>query len=415
MLKHTISRPTLSALLIALTMSISARAPVDAREIQINGLPCNDLCQAWLGYRVDQDSTGSMREGGSAAVRRSIRRRSTETSEQQTGKRRSMAEVDRVRRAKPVAEHPEPATRRTIVAKRVRPQVRTARKDVPQPVQRPPLLVEETTPAAKLARVPTPGPAQARPEREGNVAAPDAGPKKNALLNTPPSPEPTRSGMKDRLEPSKDPIQTAILTAPIAPPPPMEPPALVMPRVIAIPPASDTSRAPATPGIDAARSVSGEISDRQQDHTPAAQAARPSIVAALPPASDAGSILRNDNPIGSIQENPSQITSQPAPTSAAKALSVVIGQVSAEPSGTDVHVLVINASQVEVKDVDITCRASDVQGQKVAEASIHIGKVEPTDVALDRVLFRSGVATKDDGFTCAVDAIASLEGRMSVR
>lgn len=415
MLKQTTSRLTFGALLIVLAMSLGAEVPADAGEVQVNGLPCNDLCQAWLGYNMDRSSTGSTKERNKSPIRQSIRRRSEVNSERKTRRYRSMAEFKRSDRERPVAEHPEHAATRVIAAKRAQSQVQTARKDMSRSSRRLPLPGEEPMPAAKLARMPTPRSPELRPEREENTAAPDANAKKAAPLSTPLSPEPPRSGMSDRPEPPEEPAQTAISVIPVAPAPSAGPPAPVTLPVIAIPSASDTLRTSATPGTNATRSVGGAISNRQEEHTPVAAAARPSVVAALPPTGDAGSSLKNDSSIGGTIASHLQSAPQPAPTSTAETLSVKIGQISAERNGTDVHVLVINASQVEVKDVDVTCRASDAQGQHVGEASTHIGRVAPTDVALDRVLFRLDIATKDERYTCAVDKGGSMEGRKSVR
>ena len=74
------------------------------------------------------------------------------------------------------------------------------------------------------------------------------------------------------------------------------------------------------------------------------------------------------------------------------------------------HVVVVNVLQREMKGVDVRCRARDAQGLQVAEASVHIASIAPSDVAFGQVLFPAEITAQDNKFTCDVGRIAAAHG-----
>ncbi|MGI4763861.1 MAG: hypothetical protein ACRYGP_02150 [Janthinobacterium lividum] len=98
------------------------------------------------------------------------------------------------------------------------------------------------------------------------------------------------------------------------------------------------------------------------------------------------------------------------PELAGAPLRVTVGQVSAEPRGTDVHVVLVNVLQREMKGVDVRCRARDAQGLQVAEASAHIASIAPSDVAFGQVLFPAEITAQGNTFTCEGGGTTAADG-----
>ncbi len=168
-------------------------------------------------------------------------------------------------------------------------------------------------------------------------------------------------------------------------------------------PLTSTAKAVGAPTDNEASSK--PVKPASADPAPPA-AAPPALVASLPSRVDAGSSLRNDDhPSRTTQEE----SLQPIPELAEDRLHVSIGQISADPHATDVHVVVVNTLQHEINDLDVRCRAHDAEGLQVAEASAHIASIAPSDVAFGQVLFPSEITTRDNRFTCDVGRDAAAD------
>ena len=252
----------------------------------------------------------------------------------------------------------------------------------------------------------------ASPRKFSEAAAlPDAGRRPPASISRALPPMPDRPAAPDTPKLQKDPPQTAPPTAAVAPSSPSAPSSPQMPSVAAAAthddvtkPSPDTKGAPPT-SIDAGDG--GRPDDQTTPASKPAAAQPPTVVASLPSPANAGSDLRNDDhPSGSTQES----SLQPIPELAGTRSPVTIGQISAEPSGTDVHIVVVNILQHEMKDVDVRCRARDAEGLQVAEASAHIASIAPSDVAFGQVLFPAEITAQDNKFTCDVGRIAAADG-----
>ncbi len=389
MLKPARDRHKLIICLFVLAASACAGTAADSREVEVDGLPCNDLCQAWLGYGRGGDRVGPGVEKAHPIGRPSMRYDRPMASRPPSQFRRPQTEVARTEHDSSTPEGSAPKVFRTTAsAKHVRPPIRVAHESVPLPTPRPGAVNGRPT-------VPVKAPADRLPEPSPGITeaavASNTGVRRDAPLGSAPSPAVDRPAAADAPSPAKGSTRN-------------EPPAAA---AVAIP--SAASPLPRAPRIDAAGPIGEEV--EPSDHVPldpAPVAVAPStVVASLPPPAEGGSSLRNDD-LSSRDTQDGVL--QPLPASAGDSVSVKIGQISAEPRGTDVHVVVVNVLQHEMKDVDVRCRAQDAQGLQVAESSARIASIAPSDVAFGQVLFPSEITTRDNKFTCEVGRIAAAEG-----
>lgn len=404
-----IDRPKIIICLLSLMGLLGAGAPISAREIQVDGLACNDLCQAWLGYTGHDGITGPTIETSKSRDQRSTLPSRPTRSASPSVRRPPEEETAKVDRIHPVARRSAPKVpETTVAAKHARLRNREARSGVPLPAMpsgRPASAASGPLPAASRS------PAGPRGLDEA-AALPDAGTKPPASIDraSPPLP-PDRPALPDASKSSKGPSRTAAPTAAVAPPSPgaVSPPPI--PNLVEAATLDDGAEpspdARAVPPIP----ISAGAGDRPNDQAPSPSkpAASPpsTVVATLPSPAHAGSGPRIDvHPSGSTQEG----RLQPVPELAGTPLRVTVGQISAEPRGTDVHVVLVNVLQREMKDVDIRCRAHDAQGLQVAEASAHIASIAPSDVAFGQVLFPAEITAQDNTFTCDVGRIAAADG-----
>ena len=373
---------------------LGIEAPTNAHEVQVNGSPCNDLCQSWLGYSEHGDSTGS-----TTGNLKPMEQRSTPPSRPT---RRPAKEAVKVERNHSSTERSTPEVLKTAVAaKHVRPRNREAQANAPLPVLKPvmPRVGSELT-----AGAPTPAASRspASPHKLSEAATlPDESTRPPASISRALPLMSDRPAAPDITKLQKEPPQTSPPTAAAAP---SSPGASSLSHIPTIPtaathddvtkPLPDTKAASPTP----INTGDGGRPDDQATSTYKSAVAQPStVVASLPSPADAGSGLRNDDhPSGSSQED----NLQPTPELAGTPLPVTVGRISVEPRGTDVHVVVVNVLQRQMKDVDVRCRARDAQGLQVAEASAHIASIEPSDVAFGQVLFPAEITAQDNKFTC---------------
>ena len=123
------------------------------------------------------------------------------------------------------------------------------------------------------------------------------------------------------------------------------------------------------------------------------------VVASISSPVDARNGSRDDDrPSGKLQHS----ILQPIPELAGKPLPVTVGQITVEPRGTDVHVVLVNILQQEIKDVDVMCRARDAQGMQVAEAFAHIATIAPLDVAFGQVILPNEIKISNSKITCEI-------------
>ena len=89
---------------------------------------------------------------------------------------------------------------------------------------------------------------------------------------------------------------------------------------------------------------------------------------------------------------------------------VTVSRVSAEPQNTDVHIVVVNASTQDVRNIDVRCDARDAQGLQVAQASTRLADIAPSDVVFGQVLFPSEITSGDAKFACVAQQPSNLLG-----
>ncbi len=412
MRKSIVDLPKAIIYSFALTSLLGIETPTNAREIEVNGSPCNDLCQAWLGYSGHGDSNGS-----TTANLKPVDQRSTPPSRPTAfppplKTRRPEKEIVKVERNHPSTERSAPEVPKTAVAaKHVRPRNWEAQANVPLPVPQP--VMPRVGPAL-TAGAPTPAASRspASPHKLSEAAAlPDEDTRPSASISRALPLMPDRSAAPDTSKLQKEPPQTSLPTAAVAPSSPGASSLSQMPTIATAATHGDVTKPLPDPKAAAPTPIDTGDGGRPNDqatpaYKPAAQ--QPStVVASLPSPANAGSVLRNDDhPSGSTQED----NLQPLPELAGTPLPVTVGRISAEPRGTDVHVVVVNVLEREMKDVDVRCRARDAQGLQVAEASAHIASIAPSDVAFGQVLFPAEITAQDNKFICDVGRTAAADG-----
>ena len=401
---------------LVLSMSViflSLGEPSKAREIEVDGRPCNDLCQAWLGLGRTQGLPEETSERSKPSIRQPIVVLRPVVSKP----------VNTVRRPKMEAEEAEPAAavhRRihhevrnaTARGDHIRLEIREAKADVPLPIPRPTL--QNASPA--VATDDSTSAASRSPEASHDptkAAAPaDVGMEAAALKGQVPAPTLERRAAPEVRGLSKGGSQAELPPPPVAMPSRAAFPSYQLSQVATTVPVEDAPKRSAAMSADPP--VSAGVSGADKPSVQAAPAreatvARPSIVvASLPPLPHAEERRRDDDRPG---ENTQEGSLRPMPELAGGRLPVTIGQVSAEARGTDVHVVIVNVLQHEIKDVDVTCRAHDARGLQVAEASAHIENIAPSDVAFEQVFFPAGITAKDSKFICDVGGSPSVGER----
>ncbi len=412
MRKSLVNLPQTIICLVILIAFLGIAASTNAHEIQVNGSPCNDLCQSWLGYSGHGDPTGSTTANLKPMDQRSTPPSRPTASAPPLRTRRPEKESVKVESNHPSTERSAPEVSKTVVvAKHVRPRNREAQANVPLPVLQP--VMPRVGPAS-AAGAPTPAASRspASPHKFSEAAAlPDEGTRPSASISRALPLMPDRPAAPDTSKLQKEPPQTSPPTAAVAP---LSPGASSLPQLPTIATAAthgDVTKPSADPKAAAPTPIdTGDGSKPNDQATPAYKSAvqQPStVVASLPSPGNARSVLRNDDhPSGSTQED----NLQPLPELAGIPLPITVGRISAEPRGTDVHVVVVNVLQREMKDVDVRCRARDAQGLQVAEASAHIASIAPSDVAFGQVLFPAEITAQDNKFTCDVGRIAAADG-----
>ena len=349
--------------------------PTNADEIEVNGLPCNATCQAWMGVERTQNITPSVVERDEPRIEQSTHEAKPASSKPTSNLHRPKMEATKTEHVALGDEHSAPNIPKTAAAKHVHPKAREAQANVPVPVSRPPIPSDLPAVAIDVPTPPKPKSQEPPHKVVEAVAVPDTGTRPAASVSHVSPPVPDGVVVRATPQPNKEPLQAAAPTAAVAPLPSQTPSALTPA------PVDDA----ATPAHRAA------VVPRLATPQP------PDVVASLPSPADAGGNRRNDgHPSGNTQDG----RLQPIPELAESPLPVTIGQISAEPRGTNVHILVVNVLQHEVNGVDVRCRARDTQGLQVAEATAHISSIATSDIALEQVIFPPEITPRDNKFTC---------------
>lgn len=418
MQNHTNGRSgTIICYLVMVVLSASAVSPAASREIQVDGLPCNELCQAWLGYDTHVGDAGSMSEKRLPIGQPFIQHGRSVTSEPPLKVYRPRTESVKIESHRPIIGRSAPEPLRTVVSpKHVQPQVRVARETAPLPIRRPTISGGRPTLAVAVPALPTLRPSETarRPSEAANT--PNAGSRRTAALDPAPPPAANRpidtSSSTDKPNPQKGPDRAAPSAASVASTPPASSPSPPEPRIAANPPIDDRAQSPSKTDAPVAPSIAGKSVNAPSSPEPihlSASPPPPAVVASLPSPVDAESVPRGD-PEQTRDTQEGALRSSPPPASTS--LSVKIGQISPEPRGTDVHIMVVNVLPNEMRDIDVRCRARDAQGLQVAEVSTRIANVPPSDITFGRVLFPSEITTKDNVFTCEIGKVADTDDIM---
>ena len=133
------------------------------------------------------------------------------------------------------------------------------------------------------------------------------------------------------------------------------------------------------------------------------------VVASISSSVDARNGSRDDD---RLSEKLQHSILQPIPELAGKPLPVTVGQITVEPRGTDVHVVLVNILQQEIKDVDVMCRARDAQGMQVAEAFAHIASIAPLDVAFGQVILPNEIKISDSKIVCETGKVMATNNEL---
>ena len=409
MQKYMNGRPKIIICCLTLGASASAISPAESREIQVNGLPCNELCQAWLGYATHGSITRSISENIHPVVRLPVQKGRLTTAEPLRS-HRPKTEVVKTDFHTPIAERPTLEPPKVVVSpEHVRSQVKVARETKPLPVSRPTALSKPPTLVVTIPAPLTPRPSKLAPQPTEAATVPDRGTRRAASLDPSPPAAPERSvdttSTIDKPYLQKNPARGAPPTSALA----STPASPSKSRMAAASPIDDARKQPSNTSALTTPSIAGETlklpsSPVPLQLEPASQVA--TVEAALPSSVAKESAPRTD---GRQSKDMQEGALQPSRSSAGDSLSVKIGQVSAEPRGTDVHVVVVNVLPKEMKDIDVRCRARDAQGLQVAEVSTRIANVAPSDVTFERILFPSEITPKDNTFTCEVEKMAATD------
>ncbi len=189
----------------ALILLLVIGAPANAHEIQVNGSPCNDLCQAWLGYDGHGDSTGSTTANFKLMHRRSTPPSRPTSSAPPLKTRRPEKEVVKVERNYPSTEPSAPEVpQKAVAAKHVHPEDREAQANVPLPVPRPVMPRVEPALAAGATTAASRSPASPRNLSEA-AAPPDEGTRPPASIIQALPPMPDRPAAPDTSKLQKEP------------------------------------------------------------------------------------------------------------------------------------------------------------------------------------------------------------------
>lgn len=451
-----------TALGLALGLTVSA-GPTRAGEIIYQGQPCNDLCQAWMGVGKSaqpKTAAGQTTEAEHHPIGR------TDTLPRTARQRLSKPDVarsspSRERELKPV-RLAEPAASKKVAA-----PVRQARTDVPVPRPRPGPRVTE---APRTAEGVPPAASGVSPKHETPKVVASDGPSKMArstkehnqptsvpihilpppaVTDTPaqvvskaviavPSPATTdvpasRGPAVSRPDPAAIPSSTKTANAQSGPldrtPVPAQAPS---PAVNEVPAPAGAKLAADAAATDATGSVTATQGTALRSDPPPnlgqpGQVAEPVIpprtdpapsnpvIASLPipaPSTDrAGgdvAIGRNAGRASQAPHSDDQAVSAKSvapPTDSS--LSVEMGAVTADPSGTIVQVTVINRLHHDTQNARVACSARDAQGMIVAEASTRIMSTKTLYAGYEQVTFPPSITTYDNSFACRILSAAA--------
>ncbi len=403
------------AALLVVTMVVTPHARAESvYDYQRRPLPCNELCQAWLGSNKS-DRTDSTGESTGPAQPRARLREGFATSAAPKGKVPhagpepgktaalpptvpSLVESD----SEPPASlrHPRPAA--THVAATHVP------RSVPLPVPRPDFPVP---PAVTVVEVrPLPAFSSELPSLEPHqLRAPDKSAAASASGD-----QVTRPASNAAARPPA--VQGVVGPAPA--------PSGTRAPKMAREPAENTFNAPAEikrePG-EAGR----ELDDKQVPHTAIATLPNPlpgGGGSEVPSAGKASNVAQpapaptltdpekgpRDDPALVVEPHTGDLASMPALEPGP--VLVNVGQIKTDARNTYVDVLVINTSEHKLQDLAVRCDARDAQGLQVGQGSTTIRDVPPSDVTFGQALFPSQITGDNSKFSCVAEKFSEPHG-----
>ncbi len=379
---------------ISLLVSIIAviQAPtVHAAEIMLSGQPCNDLCQAWMGVKPYQHSVGPT--GHVAAVTENAKRRlvSELPKKRLVDERHDLGRPNSPHGAK-ISAAREPL--RATIKPPMTPDLRQARVYSPLPPTRPGNLDGADVRMADLPQSPAPVPAL-NPVLPRPADPPEPGTTISGSEDTPAIADHTRVGTNPG--PRREASPTSTETAD----------------------EGDQGRKADAEDTNQARPSQTKPQDdlgQPKDYA-ALNAPRPSPT----PNDEVDDSLSSHRDDAAEQDGgvkPGTMAGQGSPTIEGKApgsaqsapgdfLSVAVGLIATDPRGTDVHFVLINNLNRPAKNVKVACDAQNLQGKKVAEASVVFAGVERSDIAFGQVVFPSEVEPENSRFVCAAEEVVA--------
>lgn len=380
-------------------------SPAKSSEVRVDGLPCNDLCQTWLGYDGNRGNVESFSENTPPVLHLSIQQ-SRSTPPEPLKSHRHKTGIVKTDSHEQFSERPTSEPFTVVMTPRYAGSpVRVARENIPLPTRRPTALSHRPTLLVKISAPPTPRSHEPAPKPTEAATVPATGRGKTASLDPSTSPAPDRPADTTSKTDRPDLQENLARAAPPAGAVASTPPASER-RIAATPWIGNEPQPPSKMSTPATPSVAGgavaQPSSPAPLHLPPAPSP-PTVVASLPSSDDTGSIPRSDGQQG----KDTQVGAlQPSPSPAGISLSVKIGQVSADSRGTNVHVVVVNMLPKQMENIDVRCKARDAQGLQVAEVNTRIAVVAPSDITFDQVLFPNDITPKDNTFICDVANIA---------
>ncbi len=406
-----------SAALLFVTMGMTPHARAE-RTYEFHGrsLPCNELCQAWLGLNTPGDRPDSTGEStGPAQPRRHLRK--------------NLAAAPA---PKGNAPHARPETGKAVTLHPTVPSSAGSGSQPPTPLRRPRLAATHAQ-----ERVPLPAPRPDFAIAPAAVTVVDVRP-----LPTPSSLHPFIKPPEGVRAPDKGGAGLASgdhVTHPASNAAAARPPAI--PRVVGPAPAPSgpespkLAREPAGNTFNAPSEVKREPGEAGRGLDDGRAAPR-AVVAALPdplPAGGESGIpfaekapnvahlapepVLTDTERGSRDDaaltgepHTGNLASLPTREPASSFVLVTVGQIKTDARNTYVDVVVVNTSQRKLQDLDVRCDARDAQGLQVTQGSTTIRDVPPSDVAVGQALFPSQITGDNSNFSCVVERFSDPPG-----
>jgi hypothetical protein len=362
-----------SAALLFVTMGMTPHARAE-RTYELHGrsLPCNELCQAWLGLNTPGDRPDSTGEStGPAQPRRHLRK--------------NLAAAPA---PKGNAPHARPETGKAVTLHPTVPSSAGSGSQPPTPLRRPRLAA---THAQERVPLPAPRPDFAIAPAAVSVVEVRPLPTPSSLHPFIKPPEGVRAPDKGGAGlASGDHVKHPASNAAAARPP-------AIPRVVGPAPAPSGPESPKLP-------AGGESGIPFAEKAP-----NVAHLAPEPVLTDTERGSRDDAALTG-EPHTGNLASLPTREPASSFVLVTVGQIKTDARNTYVDVVVVNTSQRKLQDLDVRCDARDAQGLQVTQGSTTIRDVPPSDVAVGQALFPSQITGDNSNFSCVVEKFSDPPG-----